>query len=146
MLSIFKKKNRTSFKSASSSAYSSPPNAQYAPLAKKYTMYDSMATLVTILSAGNGLISLVNGIQWFAAGGSYIPHLDAVEVLVGAIMLMVSFSMMMVLFTKLRVSNYSSSALMIIAFESCHVTCGDYLWHHRFCGDDWTCGLLRTRK
>jgi len=78
--------------------------AEYSPPQKKrYTVYDSVAIVITFLTAGNGLISLVNGIQWFASGGSLVPHLDAVEVLVGAVLLMFSFGMMMILFTKLKV-------------------------------------------
>jgi len=63
----------------------------------------SLAIAVALLTAGNGLISLVNGIQWFVAGGSLVPHLDAVEVLIGTIILMASFFMIAVLLTKLKV-------------------------------------------
>jgi hypothetical protein len=65
--------------------------------------HSGIAIFVTFMTLGNGLISLVNGIQWFTAGGSIIPRLDIVETGVGAIILGMSLLMASVLFTKLKV-------------------------------------------
>jgi hypothetical protein len=99
MFSIFKKYSRDNAFNGSPPVYSS------APVAKKFMVYDSVAIVVTLLTAGNGLVCLVNGVQWFASGGSFIPHLDALEVIIGTVLLLVSFTMMMALFTKLKVSS-----------------------------------------
>ena len=88
-----------------SSSRSNPPPAYTGPRSKHlgYQNYDGVAILIAVLTLASGLTALANGIQWFTAGGSFVPHLDALETGVGAIILASSLFMMGVLFTKLKV-------------------------------------------
>ena len=65
--------------------------------------YDTGAVLVTFFTLGNGLISLVGGMQWFAVGGSLVPHLDAFEVAVGVVMVTMSSLMLAFMYTRAKV-------------------------------------------
>lgn len=71
---------------------------------------DTGAILFTVLTIGNGLISLVGGLQYFAAGGSLVPHLDAIQTGAGSILVLLSILMLGLLLTKLKVPFPGSNA------------------------------------
>lgn len=72
--------------------------------------YDTGAVLITFFTLGNGIISLVGGLQWFAAGGSLVPHLDAFEVGTGMLMVAMSFLMLSFMYTRVKVLSLKVSA------------------------------------
>jgi len=63
---------------------------------------DTAAIFFTVLTIGNGLISLVGGLQYFAAGGSLVPHLDAFQTGAGCVLVILSAFMLSLLLTKLK--------------------------------------------
>jgi hypothetical protein len=65
--------------------------------------YDSAAILVSFLTMANGVMSLVNGIQWFVAGGSLARGQDAFETATGAIVDVLSVIGLVVLYSRLKV-------------------------------------------
>jgi hypothetical protein len=69
---------------------------------------DTGAILFSVLTIGNGLISLVGGLQYFAAGGSLVPHLDAIQTGAGSILVLLSILMLILLLTKLKVLSPES--------------------------------------
>jgi hypothetical protein len=92
-------------------AYTGPSYNSTIPPAKRSrggccaVNYDTGAVLITFFTLGNGIISLVGGLQWFAAGGSLVPHLDAFEVGVGMLMVVMSSLMLSFMYTRLKVSS-----------------------------------------
>jgi hypothetical protein len=68
--------------------------------------YDTAALFFAALTIGNGLISLVGGLQYFAAGGSLVPHLDAFQTGAGCILVILALFMLFLILTKLKVRSF----------------------------------------
>jgi len=64
--------------------------------------YDSAAILVTFLTLANGVMSLINGVQWFTAGGSLASGQDASETVVGVIIDGMSVFNLVLLYSRLK--------------------------------------------
>src|SRR5579859_3544962 len=72
---------------------------------KGWLSKETTAVLATLLTLGNGLISLVSGLQWLLVGGSLVPHEDTFETGVGALMDILSAVYLVILFTRLKVGS-----------------------------------------
>jgi hypothetical protein len=63
----------------------------------------SAAILITFLTLANGIVDFVNGLQWFAAGGSLARGQDIFETIAGAIIDGTSVVSVIVLYSRLKV-------------------------------------------
>ena len=97
---------------------------------------DTGAILFTVLTIGNGLISLVGGLQYFAAGGSLVPHLDAIQTGAGSILVLLSILMLGLLLTKLKVPP-SLGVMLMTEFGNL----GSGIWNgvYSYSGGDDNC-------
>ena len=58
---------------------------------------------MTYLTVGNGVLSLVTGIEYFSAGGTFIPNEDVMNMAVGAMIIFVGALMLLVMYSRLKV-------------------------------------------
>jgi hypothetical protein len=118
-------------------AYTGPsPNDSLPPTQRRWGgrcvnfSYDSAAILVSFLTLANGIMSLVNGIQWFMAGGSLARGRDAFETAVGAIIDGMSVISLVVLYSRLKVTTLWS---LMLENAICGVAMGYIIYSDSAC-------------
>ena len=66
--------------------------------------YQSAAILASFLTMANGGWSFIDGLQWTTSGGSLMPFLDFLEILIGVGMVLSASVMLVVMYSRLKVS------------------------------------------
>jgi hypothetical protein len=90
------------------------------------------AILITFLTLANGIIDLVNGLQWFAAGGSLARGQDIFETIAGVVIDGTSVVSIIVLYSRLKVSRVKEGLIVEVACCGVGVGCFVHLGSSRF--------------
>lgn len=67
--------------------------------------FDLLAMVMAYLTVGNGVLSLITGIEYFSSGGTFIPNEDVANMAAGGMVLFVGSLMLIGMYSRLKVGS-----------------------------------------